>query len=128
MTKLQKYQIYNLLFSFAEIIPYLQEIDFRGSLSYQINDLDKFIEITFGELSQERVDILLNHILSAYIRTILESIDKDDLVNKRPIIVNRLEVIIRREFAKIGLEFVNFKEVDLWCFNSLPEAVIFSDM
>lgn len=123
--KVQKHCIYNLDFSYTRITQSQNEIDFRGVLNYHVIDLEMIKESTRGQLEQDSVNIFLFFQVQRNIDIVLNDINEDDIVTQRPIIINRLKMILRRELLEIGLELVDFKRISLWCYGAADRGVIF---
>ncbi len=123
--KVQKHCIYNLDFSYTRITQSQNEIDFRGVLNYHVIDLEMIKESTRGQLEQDSVNIFLFFQVQRNIDLVLNAINEDDIVTQRPIIINRLKMILRRELLEIGLELVDFKRISLWCYGAADRGVIF---
>ncbi|MHA2075775.1 MAG: hypothetical protein ACW97X_14235 [Candidatus Hodarchaeales archaeon] len=121
--KIQKYSIYNLDFSYTRIETNQTEIDFRGILSYHTKDLDLLKETTKGELELDSVNVFLSFQIQRHIDVILQNIEENDVVTQRPIITNRLKMVLRRELEEIGLEFVDFKRISLWSHGAADRGV-----
>ncbi len=123
--KVQKHCIYNLDFSYTRITTNQNEIDFRGVLSYHVKDLDLIKETTRGLIELDTVNIFLFFQVQRHVDLVLNDIDENDVVNQRPIIINRLKMILRRELIDIGLELVDFKRISLWCYGAADRGVQF---
>ncbi|MFX1282038.1 MAG: hypothetical protein ACFFB5_00220 [Promethearchaeota archaeon] len=123
--KVQKHCIYNLDFSYTRITANQNEIDFRGVLSYHIKGLELLKESTRGLLELDSVNIFLFFQVQRHIDLVLNDVDENDVVNQRPIIINRLKMILRRELIDIGLELVDFKRISLWCYGAADRGVEF---
>ncbi|MFX1248955.1 MAG: hypothetical protein ACFFBQ_16320 [Promethearchaeota archaeon] len=121
--KVQKHCIYNLDFSYTRITHHENEIDFRGVLSYHIVDLELIKKTTQGLLELDAINIFLFFQVQRHIDLVLSDINEDDVVTQRPIIINRLKMILRRELLDIGLELVDFKRISLWCYGSADRGV-----
>ena len=121
--KIQKYSIYNLDFSYTRIETNHTEVDFRGVLSYHTKDLDLLKDATKGELELDAVNIFLCFQIQRHIDVILQNIEENEIVTQRPIITNRLKLILRRELEEIGLEFVDFKRISLWSHGATDRGV-----
>lgn len=106
-------------------MPNQNEIDFRGVLSYHVKDLDLIKETTRGLIELDAVNIFLFFQVQRHVDLVLSDIDEDDVVNQRPIIINRLKMILRRELLDIGLELVDFKRISLWCYGAADRGVQF---
>lgn len=113
--KVQKHCIYNLDFSYTRITPKQNEVDFRGVLSYHVKILEQIKEATRGYLEQEDVNIFLFFQVQRHIDLVLNDIGEDEILTQRPIIINRLKMILRKELQDIGLELVDFRRISLWC-------------
>lgn len=113
--EIKEYCIYSLDFAYSRISHSTNvEIDFRGVLSYHTKDLDLLSQVTRGNLDLDSVNVFLYFQIQRHIDLILKDIKEDEIVNQRPIIVNRIKMIVRNELKEIGLEFVNFKQISLW--------------
>jgi hypothetical protein len=124
--EIKQYCIYNLDFAYTRISSITNlEIDFRGILSYHTKDLDLFSTITKGIIDLESVNVFLNFQIQRNIDIVLSEIHENDIVNQRPIIVNRIKAIVRKELEEIGLEFVDFKRISLWSHGSFARGVAF---
>ncbi|MFX0210031.1 MAG: hypothetical protein ACFFDT_28885 [Candidatus Hodarchaeota archaeon] len=123
--KVQKYCIYNLDFSYTRITANQNEIDFRGVLSYHVKDLELIKETTKGLLDLDNVNIFLFFQVQRHIDLVLDDLAEDDIVMQRPIIINRLKMILRRELLDIGRELVDFKRISLWCYGAADRGVQF---
>ena len=123
--KVQKHCIYNLDFSYTRITENQNEIDFRGVLNYHVKDLELIKETTRGLLELDTVNIFLFFQVQRHIDLVLNDVDEDVVVNQRPIIINRLKLILRRELLDIGLELVDFKRISLWCYGAADRGVQF---
>ncbi|MFW9903897.1 MAG: SPFH domain-containing protein [Candidatus Thorarchaeota archaeon] len=121
--KVQKHCIYNLDFSYTRITPDQNEIDFRGVLSYHIKSLEQVKEATRGFLEQENVNIFLFFQVQRHIDLVLNDIKKDEILTQRPIIINRLQLILRKELVDIGLELVDFRRISLWSHGAADRGV-----
>lgn len=119
------HSIYNLDFSYTRITQTQNEIDFRGVLSYHIKNLEQVKETTRGYLELDAVNIFLFFQVQRHIDIVLNDVDEDDIVSQRPIIINRLKMILRRELLEIGLELVDFKRISLWCYGAADRGVQF---
>ncbi|MFX0173944.1 MAG: hypothetical protein ACFE9L_18825 [Candidatus Hodarchaeota archaeon] len=124
--KVQRYCIYNLEFSYTRISEMKNEIEFKGVLNYHTLDLDLLKKATKGHLELNEVNIFLFFQVQRHIDLILSGIDENKIVMDRPIIINRLNVILRQELQEIGLEFVDFKRVSLWVYGAADRGVSFS--
>lgn len=124
--EIKQYCIYNLDFAYNRISSVTNlEIDFRGVLSYHTKDLDLFSTITKGNLNLDSVNVFLNFHIQRNIGIVLSEINENDIVNQRPIIVNRIKAIVRKELEEIGLEFVDFKRISLWSHGSSARGVTY---
>ena len=123
MMKIQKYCIYNLEFYYTRIESNDTEIEFRGVLSYNSRDLDLLKKATKGELELAAVNIFLNFQIQRHFDIILQNIDEDEIVTQRPIITNRLKMILRKELDELGLEFVDFKRISLWAHGAADRGI-----
>lgn len=121
--KIQMHCIYNLDFSYTRITIKQNEIDFRGILSYHVKNLELIKDATKGELELDSVNVFLFFQVQRHIDLILNDVDEDDVVSQRPIIINRLKMILRRELLEIGLELVDFKRISLWCYGAADRGV-----
>ncbi|MHA1995030.1 MAG: hypothetical protein ACW97Z_10850 [Candidatus Hodarchaeales archaeon] len=116
--EIKEYCIYSLDFAYTRISSVNNvEIDFRGVLSYHTKDLDLFAQVTQGNLDLDAVNIFLYFQIQRHIDLILKDINEDEIVNQRPIIVNR------KELDEIGLEFVNFKQISLWSHGATARGI-----
>ena len=123
--KVQRYCIYNLQFSYTRISEIGNEIEFKGILNYHTLDLELLKKATKGYLELDEVNIFLFFQVQRHIDLILDSVDENEIVMKRPIIINRLNIILRQELEEIGLEFVDFKRVSLWVYGAADRGVQF---
>ncbi|MHA2107487.1 MAG: hypothetical protein ACXABU_08295 [Candidatus Hodarchaeales archaeon] len=122
--EIKEYCIYSLDFAYTRISSVNNvEIDFRGVLSYHTKDLDLFAQVTQGNLDLDAVNIFLYFQIQRHIDLILKDINEDEIVNQRPIIVNRIKMIVRKELDEIGLEFVNFKQISLWSHGATARGI-----
>ena len=121
--KIQKHCIYNLDFSYTRITRNENEIDFRGVLNYHVKDLELIGEATKGQLDQSAVNVFLFFQVQRNIDLVLNDVKEDDIVSQRPIILNRLQMILRRELLDIGLELVDFKRISLWCYGAADRGI-----
>ncbi|MFX0087014.1 MAG: hypothetical protein ACFFAU_15255 [Candidatus Hodarchaeota archaeon] len=121
--KVQMHSIYNLDFSYRRIYSNQTEIDFRGILNYHIKDFELLKEATRGELELASVNVFLSFQIQRHIDIILQNIEEDDIVTQRPIITNRLKMVLRRELNDIGLEVVDFKQISLWSHGTSDRGV-----
>jgi len=116
--KIQKYCIYNLDFSYTRISPVTNlEVDFRGILSYHTKDIQllaNLLKISTDSLELDAVNVFLSFQIQRHIDLVLKDIKEEEIVNQRPIILNRLKMIVRKELADIGLDFIDFKQISLW--------------
>ena len=118
--------IYNLNFAYTRISTKDNvEIDFRGVLSYHTKDIDLLSSVTGGILELESINIFLYFQVQRNIDMILSDIDEDEIVNQRPIIVNRIKMIVRKELAEIGLEFIDFKQISLWSYGISSRGIAY---
>ncbi|MFX0150905.1 MAG: hypothetical protein ACFFAJ_09005 [Candidatus Hodarchaeota archaeon] len=124
--KVQRYCIYNLEFSYTRITEIRNEIEFKGVLSYHTLDLELLKKATKGNLELNEVNTFLFFQVQRHIDLILSGVDENEIVMQRPIIINRLNVILRKELQEIGLEFVDFKRVSLWVYGAADRGVSFS--
>ncbi|WP_455142128.1 hypothetical protein [Candidatus Hodarchaeum mangrovi] len=120
--KIQKYSIYNLDFSYTRICEEI-EIDFRGILSYHTINLELLKEVTKGLLDLDSVNVFLSFQIQRHIDMILKNVTVDEIINQRPIIINRLKMVMRRELEDIGLEFVDFKRIALWGYGAADRGI-----
>ncbi|MHA1977409.1 MAG: hypothetical protein ACW98F_02095 [Candidatus Hodarchaeales archaeon] len=122
--KIKEYCIYSLDFAYTRIsLSNNVEIDFRGVLSYHTKDLDLFTQVIQGNLDLDSVNIFLYFQIQRHIDLILKDTNEDEIVNQRPIIVNRIKMIVRKELEEIGLEFVNFKQISLWSHGATARGI-----
>ncbi|MHA2227345.1 MAG: hypothetical protein ACXAC8_19165 [Candidatus Hodarchaeales archaeon] len=121
--KIQKYCIYNLDFSYTRITQNENEIDFRGVLNYHVKDLELIRKATKGQLDQNAINVFLFFQVQRNIDLILNDVKEEDIVSQRPILINRLQMILRRELIDIGLELVDFKRISLWCYGATDRGV-----
>ncbi len=121
--KIQKHCIYNLDFSYTRIETNQTEVDFRGILSYHTKNLDLLKDATEGELELDAVNIFLSFQVQRHIDVILQNMEENEIVTQRPIITNRLKMVLRRELEEIGLEFVDFKRISLWSHGDADRGV-----
>ena len=117
------HSIYNLDFSYRRIYSNQTEIDFRGILNYHIKDLELLKETTRGELELASVNVFLSFQIQRHIDIILQNIDENDILTQRPIITNRLKMVLRRELNDIGLEIVDFKQISLWSHGTADRGI-----
>ena len=118
--------IYNLNFAYTRISTKDNvEIDFRGVLSYHTKDIDLLSSVTGGILELESINIFLYFQVQRNIDMILSDIGEDEIVNQRPIIVNRIKMIVRKELAEIGLEFIDFKQISLWSYGISSRGIAY---
>jgi len=120
--KIQKYCIYNLDFSYTRIYEEI-EIDFRGILSYHVINPERLKEVTKGLLDLDSVNVFLSFQIQRHIDMILTNVTVDEIINQRPIIINRLKMVMRRELEDIGLEFVDFKRIALWGYGAADRGI-----
>ena len=124
--KVENHCIYNIDFAYSRISNTSnQEIDFRGVLSYHTKDIDLLSSVTGGILELDSVNVFLYFQVQRNIDMILNDIGEDEIINQRPIIVNRIKMIIRKELAEIGLEFVDFKSVSLWSHGASARGIAY---
>ncbi len=121
--KVQEHCIYNLDFSYTRITLKQNEIDFRGVLSYHVKDLEQIEEATRGFLEQDNVNIFLFFQVQRHIDLVLNDISEDEILSQRPIIINRLKMILRKELLDIGLELVDFRRISLWSHGAADRGV-----
>ena len=112
--KVQLHSIYNLDFSYTRISLNQTEVEFRGILNYHVKDLELLKETTKGELELDSVNVFLSFQIQRHIDIILKNINENDILIQRPVITNRLKMVLRRELSDIGLEVVDFKRISLW--------------
>lgn len=112
--KVQLHCIYNLDFSYTRISMNQTEVEFRGILNYHVKDLELLKETTKGELELDSVNVFLSFQIQRHIDVILTNIHENDILIQRPVITNRLKMVLRRELSDIGLEVVDFKRISLW--------------
>ena len=118
--------IYNLDFAYTRIsISSNVEIDFRGVLSYHTKDIDLLSKVTGGILELDSVNVFLYFQVQRNIDLILRDIKEEEIVNQRPIIVNRIKMIVRKELEEIGLEFIDFKRISLWSHGISARGIAF---
>jgi hypothetical protein len=122
--KIQRYCIYNLIFEYTRISEKGNEIELKGILSYHTIDLDLLKRATRGYLDLDDVNIFLFFQVQRHIDLILSNIDENDIVMQRPIIINRLEAVLRRELQEIGLEFIDFKRIALWIYGAADRGIL----
>ena len=120
---IQKYCIYNLEFSYTRISSKGQEIDFRGVLNYHVKDIDLIRIATSGILELDSVNVFLFFQVQRNIDVIIGDVNEDDIVKERPILINRLKMVMRRELEDIGLELVDFKHISLWTHGAAARGV-----
>ena len=120
---IQKYCIYNLDFSYTRISSKGQEIDFRGILNYHVKDIEVLKRATSGILDKDSVNVFLFFQVQRNIDVIIGDVDEDDIVKERPILINRLKMVMRRELEDIGLELVDFKRISLWAHGAAARGV-----
>ncbi len=120
--KIQKYCIYNLDFSYTRISQITNlEIDFRGILSYHTKNIQllaDFLKMKVDSLELDAVNVFLSFQVQRHIDLVLKDIAEEEIVNQRPIILNRLKMIVRRELVDIGIDFIDFKQISLWSHGS----------
>ncbi len=121
---IQRYCIYNLVFEYTRISEKGNEIEFKGVLSYHTIDLDLLKRATKGFLDLDNINVFLFFQVQRHIDLILRNVDEHDIVMQRPIIINRLKVILRRELQEIGLEFIDFKRVSLWIYGTADRGIL----
>jgi len=121
--KVQQHCIYNLDFSYTRITPIQKEIDFRGVLSYHVKDLEQIKEATRGFMEQDNVNIFLFFQVQRHIDLVLNDVGEDEILTQRPIIINRLKLILRKELHDIGLELVDFRRISLWSHGAADRGV-----
>ncbi len=121
--KLQRHCIYTLDFNYLRITERNCEIEFRGSLNYHTLDLDLLKSVTKGFLELNGINVFLSFLVQRNIDLILSDIDENDLVMQRPILINRLKVILRQEFQNVGLEFIDFKNIALWIYGFADHGI-----
>jgi hypothetical protein len=121
--KVQEYCIYNLDFSYTRITPKQNEIDFRGILNYHVKNIDQIKEATRGYLEQDYVNIFLFFQVQRHIDLVLNDIGEDEILTQRPIIINRLKLILRKELLDIGLELVDFRRISLWSHGAADHGI-----
>ena len=121
--KIQMNSIYNLDFSYRRISLNQTEIDFRGILNYHTKDLELLKKTTRGELELASVNVFLSFQIQRHIDVILQNIDENDILTQRPIITNRLKMVLRRELDDIGLEIVDFKRISLWSHGAADRGI-----
>lgn len=122
--RIKNYCIYNLDFAYTRITTESDvEIDFRGVLSYHTKNLDLLSEVTGGILELDSVNVFLSFQVQRNIDLILRDINEEEILNQRPIIVNRIKMIVRRELEDIGLEFIDFKRISLWSHGASARGV-----
>jgi hypothetical protein len=56
---------------------------------------------------------------------VLRDLKEDEIINQRPIIVNRIKTIVRNELENIGLEFVDFKQISLWSHGVISRGITY---
>ncbi len=122
--EIKEYCIYSFDFAYSRISHSTNvEIDFRGVLSYHTKDLDLLSQVTRGNLDLDSVNVFLYFQIQRHIDLILKDIKEDEIVNQRPIIVNRIKMIVRNELEDIGLEFVKFKQISLWSHGATARGI-----
>lgn len=121
--KVQEHCIYNLEFSYTRITPKQNEIDFRGVLSYHVKDLNQIKEATRGYMEQNGVNIFLFFQVQRHIDLVLNDVGEDEILTQRPIIINRLKLILRKELLDIGLELVDFRRMSLWSHGAADRGI-----
>ncbi len=122
--EIKEHCIYSLDFAYTRISSVNNvEIDFRGILSYHTKDLERFAQVTKGNLDLDAVNVFLYFQIQRHIDLILKDINEDEIVNQRPIIFNRIRMIVRKELDEIGLEFVNFKQISLWSHGAAARGI-----
>ncbi len=124
--RIKNYCIYNLDFAYTRIsISNNVEIDFRGVLSYHTKDIDLLSKVTGGILELDSVNVFLYFQVQRNIDLILRDIKEEEIVNQRPIIVNRIKMIVRKELEEIGLEFIDFKRISLWSHGASDRGIAY---
>ncbi len=124
--RIKNYCIYNLDFAYTRIsISSNVEIDFRGVLSYHTKDIDLLSKVTGGILELDSVNVFLYFQVQRNIDLILRDIKEEEIVNQRPIIVNRIKMIVRKELEEIGLEFIDFKRISLWSHGASDRGIAY---
>ena len=114
-----QHAIYNLPISYTLLAVHKYELEFKGSLSYNVVDRERLLEVTQGESELSAVNTLLNFVVQQTINSMLKDLASiEELDEDRPIIINRLKVAIRSEFKERGLEFIDFKNFTIWSFDS----------
>jgi hypothetical protein len=120
--KIQQHCIYNLPFSYTRISEKQNEIEFKGVLSYHVINLEQLKSTTKGQLELNSVNIFLFFRVQRNIDFILKDVDESEIVTNRPVMINRLKIILRRELEEIGLELVDFKRISLWAYGAADKA------
>lgn len=123
--KIQRHCIYNLVFEYTRLSEIGNEIEFKGILSYHTLDLDLLNKATRGYLELDDVNMFLFFQVQRHIDLILSKVDENDIVMQRPIIINRLRVVLRRELQEIGLEFIDFKSISLWMYGTADRGILY---
>jgi hypothetical protein len=118
MSTIIQHAIYNLPISYTLLSSGGYELEFTGSLSYHVIDLERLREVTEGELELAAVNTLLNFIVQQTINSMLKDLAIEELDENRPIIINRLKVVFRSVFWERGLEFIDFQNFTVWSFDS----------
>lgn len=122
--EIKEYCIYSLDFAYTRISSKNNvEIDFRGVLSYHTKDVARLGQITQGILDLDSVNIFLSFQMQRHIDLILKDISEEEILNQRPIIVNRIKTIVRNELVELGLEFVSFKKISLWSHGATARGI-----
>ena len=116
--KIKKYCIYTLDFAYTRISQKTKlEVDFRGNLSYHTKDMQllaDFLKTDPDSIELDALNVFLSFQIQRHIDLVLKDIDEEEIVNQRPIIVNRIKMIVRKELLDIGLDFIDFKQISLW--------------
>ena len=121
--KLQNHCIYTLDFNYLRLSDKQGEIEFKGSLNYHTLDLELLKSITNGQIELNEVNVFLSFLVQRHIDLILGDVDINYIITQRPILINRLKVILRKELQNVGLEFIDFKNVSLWVYGAIDHGV-----
>ena len=121
--KLQNHCIYTLDFNYLRLADKQGEIEFKGSLNYHTLDLELLKSITNGQIELNEVNVFLSFLVQRHIDLILGDVDINYIITQRPILINRLKVILRQELQNVGIEFIDFKNVSLWVYGAIDHGV-----
>ena len=78
-------------------------------------------------MEQDDVNIFLFFQVQRHIDLVLNDIGEDEILTQRPIIINRLKLILRKELLDIGLELVDFRRISLWSHGAADRGVGVAD-